>query len=67
MRAELVMRDGDPDYYDLFEKFAELTGTGWVMNTPFNIDGKPIVMSPRDARAAFAHCGLTVMALEDYL
>jgi hypothetical protein len=25
------------------------------------------MMSPRDARASFAHCGLTVVALEDYL
>jgi carbamoyltransferase len=67
MRPQMVTRRDAPDYHDLLTKFASLAGTGGVLNTSFNIHGKPIVMSPRDALAAFAHCGLQVMALEDYL
>ncbi|MBU6150422.1 MAG: hypothetical protein KGR25_03170 [Chloroflexi bacterium] len=67
MRPQMVTREDAPDYHDLLSKFATLTGTGGVLNTSFNIHGKPIVMSPRDALTAFANCGLTVMALEDYL
>ncbi|MBU6150520.1 MAG: hypothetical protein KGR25_03660 [Chloroflexi bacterium] len=67
MRPQMVTREDAPDYHDLLSKFATVTGTGGVLNTSFNIHGKPIVMSPRDALAAFADCGLTMLALEDYL
>ena len=67
MRPQMVSREDAPDYHDLLSKFATLTGTGGILNTSFNIHGKPIVMSPRDALTAFANSGLQALALEDFL
>lgn len=67
MRPQMVTRTDAPDYHDLLAKFAAITGTGGVLNTSFNIHGKPIVMSPRDALAAFAESGLRFLAIEDFL
>ena len=67
MRPQMVTREDSPDYHDLLTKFASLTGTGGVLNTSFNIHGKPIVMSPRDAMSAFAASGLEALAIEDFL
>ena len=67
MRPQMVTPQDAPDYYDLLTKFASMSGIGGVLNTSFNIHGKPIVMSPRDALTAFANSGLQALALEDFL
>ncbi|MCX5985012.1 MAG: carbamoyltransferase [Chloroflexi bacterium] len=67
MRPQMVTHEDAPDYHDLLTKFAALAGTGGVLNTSFNIHGKPIAMSPRDALTAFAESGLKVLALENFL
>jgi hypothetical protein len=44
------------DYFDpaaLINIFRELTGFGVVVNTSFNVRGKPIVCSPEDAYRCF--------------
>ena len=38
-----------------------------VVNTSFNVMGKPIVHSVEDALAVFATSGLDVVAIEDHL
>ena len=67
MRPQMVTQQDAPDYHDLLTKFASMSGIGGVLNTSFNIHGKPIVMSPRDALTAFANSGLQALALEDFL
>lgn len=67
MRPQMVTPQDAPDYHDLLTKFASMSGIGGVLNTSFNIHGKPIVMSPRDALTAFANSGLQALALEDFL
>jgi carbamoyltransferase len=67
MRPQMVTRQDTPDYHDLLSKFASLTNIGGILNTSFNIHGKPIVMSPIDALIAFSESGLRAMALEDFL
>ena len=67
MRPQMVTRGDAPDFHDLLTKFAGLTNIGGVLNTSFNIHGKPIVMSPHDALTAFANSGLEIMALENFL
>ena len=67
MRPQMVTQQDAPDYHDLLTKFSSMSGLGGVLNTSFNIHGKPIVMSPRDALTAFADSGLQALALEDFV
>ena len=67
MRPQMVTHEDAPDLHDLLTKFAALTNIGGVLNTSFNIHGKPIVMSPYDAITAFANSGLEIMAIENFL
>ena len=40
-------------YYDLINKFGKLTGIYGLLNTSFNIHGKPIVNDVKDAFEVF--------------
>jgi carbamoyltransferase len=52
-RPQTVRRDDNPRYYDLIQKFGELTGEPILLNTSFNIRGEPIVCHPREAIRCF--------------
>jgi carbamoyltransferase len=65
-RLQVVDRDSDPLYHRLLTGFRELTGIPMVLNTSFN-DQEPIVCSPRDALATFAHTQIDALFLGDYL
>lgn len=41
--------DKDHFLYDLLQEFKQLTGHGILLNTSFNLAGKPLVESPQDA------------------
>jgi len=62
-RLQTVVREDNERYYDLIERFEELTGVPIVLNTSFNLNGEPIVCTPDDAIRTFATCGLDVLYL----
>jgi carbamoyltransferase len=66
-RLQSVRREWNPRYYDLIKAFCELTGVPMLLNTSFNIMGKPIVHSVEDAIGLFCTTGLDALVLEDYL
>jgi carbamoyltransferase len=66
-RLQSVTRELNPRYYDLISAFHGLTGVPIVLNTSFNVMGKPIVHSVEDAIAVFATSGLDALAIDDYL
>lgn len=43
VRPQVVTKALAPDFYDLMKTFANLAGVGGLLNTSFNIHGKPIV------------------------
>ena len=50
----MVTKEMNPSYHDLISEFEKVTGgknkgIGAVLNTSFNLHGKPIVRSPEDA------------------
>lgn len=49
IRPQLVTKEYSPEYYEIIKEFENLTGVGGVLNTSFNIHGKPIVYKPINA------------------
>ncbi len=68
VRPQLIERDWNPKYYDIIKEFEKVTGIGGILNTSFNLHGKPIVMTPKDAvEEVFEHSGLQHLILGEYL
>jgi carbamoyltransferase len=66
-RLQTVKRDWNPRYHGLLEAFYRRTGVPIVLNTSFNVMGKPIVHSVEDALAVFCTSGLDAMIIENDL
>ncbi|WP_239649677.1 carbamoyltransferase family protein [Methylocucumis oryzae] len=64
-RLQTVKREWNPLYYDLIAEFYRLTGIPLVLNTSFNVMGKPIIHSIEDALAVFYTSGLDVLIIEN--
>ena len=46
IRPQIVYEKLSPIYYQLIKEFESITGVGALLNTSFNIHGKPIVYKP---------------------
>jgi carbamoyltransferase len=66
-RLQSVRREWNEPFYNLIYAFYQLTGVPMLLNTSFNIMGKPIMHSVEDAIALFYTTGLDALAIEDYL
>jgi carbamoyltransferase len=66
-RLQSLKRSWNPRYYDLVFSFYKLTGIPLILNTSFNIMGKPIIHSVEDALGVFLTTGLDALVIDDYL
>lgn len=66
-RVQTVSREANPRYYALIQAFHELTGVPMVLNTSFNLAGKPIVETPRHAVECYEATRLDALLLGDWL
>lgn len=66
-RLQTVGRDWNPRYHKLIEEFHRLTNTPMLLNTSFNVMGKPIVHSVEDAMAVFATSSLDTLVIDDVI
>lgn len=66
-RLQTVKREWNEKYYDLIMEFFNITGIPLILNTSFNIMGKPIIHSVEDALAVFFTTGLDALVIEDEL
>ncbi|GAB6141805.1 carbamoyltransferase [Methylosoma difficile] len=66
-RLQTVSSDANPRFYELIEQFRRLTGVPMLLNTSFNVMGKPLVHSLDDALVVFMSSGLDVLVVNDYL
>jgi carbamoyltransferase len=66
-RLQSVRREWNEAYYELIYAFYQLTGVPMLLNTSFNVMGKPIMHSVEDAIGLFYTTGLDALAIEDYL
>ncbi|MDF2520682.1 MAG: albXV [Clostridia bacterium] len=65
-RLQTVYREWNRQYYELIKAFYELTNIPLVLNTSFNIMGKPIIHSVEDAIGVFYTTGLDAMFIDGY-
>jgi carbamoyltransferase len=66
-RVQTVDADANRWMHGLLEAFEAQTGVPIVLNTSFNVMGKPIVHTPQDAMAVLATTGLDGVVLQDVL
>jgi carbamoyltransferase len=66
-RVQTVAQQENPAYWKLIHAFYEITGIPLVLNTSFNIAGKPIVETPRDAIDCFESTDIDVLQLDDWI
>lgn len=62
-RPQLVFREKNPLYYDLIERYRQLSGIPVVLNTSFNVHEEPIVCAPAEAVAALAEDRVDCLAI----
>ena len=66
-RLQTVRREWAPEFHELVSHFHDVTGVPIVLNTSFNVMGRPIVHSVEDALGAFFTTGLDALVVDDWL
>jgi len=66
-RLQTVNPEWNPRFHDLLSRFHRLSGVPVLLNTSFNVMGKPIVHSMEDAFGVFLGSGLDALAVGDHL
>jgi len=66
-RVQTVEKNLNPKFYKLISEFFRLTNIPIILNTSFNVDGEPIVSSPKDAIRTFFSSGIDVLVLENFI
>ncbi|WP_439497959.1 carbamoyltransferase family protein [Bosea sp. (in: a-proteobacteria)] len=66
-RLQSVTAERNPRYHALISAFHQLTGVPVLLNTSFNIMGKPILHTSEDAILMFYTSGLDALVVEDWL
>ncbi|MCL5257054.1 MAG: carbamoyltransferase [Chloroflexi bacterium] len=66
-RVQTVSSETSPLFHRLIEEFAKLTGLPILINTSFNIRGKPIVCRPEDALECFFLSPIDALAIGSFL
>jgi carbamoyltransferase len=66
-RAQFVMKETNPSYWNLIKAFEDETGTACVLNTSFNLHGYPLINTPGEALDVFFNSGLDYLAIGNYL
>ena len=51
-------------FFNLLERFYQISGIPVLLNTSFNVKGQPIVETPQEAFDTFAGTNIDVLALE---
>lgn len=66
-RLQSVRRAWNPRFHALIEAFDRLTGMPVLLNTSFNIMGKPILHTAEDALLMFHTTGIDALVVEDWI
>ena len=66
-RVQTVHHETNPRFYNLIDKFEQLTGCPLLVNTSFNVRGEPIVNTPEDAYRCFMRTEMDYLVMGNYL
>ena len=64
-RVQTVTKKQNPWLYNLLTKFEKKTGVGVLLNTSFNINGKPILSTYADAIKVYRETHMDKLLLEN--
>ena len=65
IRPQMVRKETCPHYHELISEFFNITGIPALLNTSFNLHGKPIVNDINDAIETFRNSGLDHLFIND--
>ena len=65
-RPQFVEFVDNPNFYRLLKEIQKKIGYGVVINTSFNLHGRPIVNTPQDAIVDFIDCNIDELYIEGY-
>jgi predicted NodU family carbamoyl transferase len=65
-RVQTVTREQNGFMYDLLTKFKDITGVGVLLNTSFNVSGRPILTTYKDAFKVFDETELDRLYLDGF-
>jgi carbamoyltransferase len=65
-RVQTVTREQNEWLYDLLTEFERKSGIGVLLNTSFNVNGKPILSTYEDALKVFKNTQMDKLLLENY-
>ncbi|MCI0655419.1 MAG: nodulation protein nolNO [Methylococcaceae bacterium] len=66
-RLQTVKREWNAPFHDLLQAFHRITDVPVLLNTSFNVMGKPIIHTVEDALGVFLTTGLDALVIGDYL
>ena len=66
-RLQTVKEEWNPPFYRLIAHFRELTGVPLVLNTSFNVMGRPIAHSVEDVLSVFLSSGIDAVFIDGLL
>lgn len=66
-RLQTVSKKSNEHFYNLINEFYKLTDVPVLLNTSFNVMGKPIVNSVNDMAAVFATSGIDILVINDHV
>lgn len=66
-RPQKVKKSINPLFWKLLDEFGKLSGHDVLINTSFNIQGEPIVCSPKDALRTFGGTGIDILVIGDFV
>ena len=66
-RLQTVKAEWNPRFYSLINSFYQQTQIPMLLNTSFNVMGKPLVHTLDDALSVFLTTGLDALVVNDYL
>ena len=67
VRPQTVERGVNEGYWEVIERFGQLTGEHALLNTSFNLKGEPMICHPREAIRAFYDSGLDYLVMGQHL
>jgi carbamoyltransferase len=65
-RVQTVTEQQNPFLYKLLTEFKKKSGVGVLLNTSFNVNGKPILTTVRDALEVYNETKMDCLVLENY-
>ena len=66
-RIQTVSQSNNRLLHDILKEFEKITAIPVLLNTSFNLRGRPIVRTPQDAFATFISSGIDILVMENLI